>query len=165
MVDVSFSACFLASATACTLILAISFSCASFDFLSSLTTLIFGKDFVERDFKASFASNSRFLSSSELVEVGFGGFTLCLGSRGFVSGSDFGAVRLFRIKFRVSSEVSEDEDFVVITRLSIPDIRLSTDGFSSTSSLVSVIFLVIGFGSGLGSGLVSGLDSSDSNFS
>ena len=168
MVDVSFSACFLASATACALISAISFSCARVEFLSSLTTLDFGNDFVERDFKASFASNSRFLSSSELVKVSFDGFTLGLDSRGFVLGSGFGAVRFFRIKFRVSSaifvevsfvEVSFVEvSFVDITRLSTSEIRLSTEGFLSVSVL---IFLGLETDSGLG----SGLDISVNNFS
>ena len=121
-------------------------------------TLDFGNDFVERDFKASFASNSRFLSSSELVEVGFGGFTLGLGSRGFVSGSGFGEVRFFLIKFRVSTAIFVEVSFVDITRLNISEIRLSTDGFVSVSVL---IFLGLETGSGLG----SGLDISDSNVS
>ena len=158
IVDVSFSACFLASATACALISAISFSCTSFDFLSSLTTLDFGNDFVERDFKASFASNSRFLFSSELVEVGFVDFTLGLDSRGFVLGSGFGAVRFFRIKFLVSSAIFVEVSFVDITRLNTSEIRLSTDGFLSDSVL---IFLGLETDSGLG----FGLDISDSNFS
>ena len=158
MLDVSFSACFLASATACALISAISFSGTSFDFLFSLTTLVFGKDFVERDFNASFASNSRFLSSSELVEVGFGGFTLGLDSRDFVLGSGFGALRFFRIKFRVSSAIFVEVSFVDITRLSTSEIRLSTEGFLSVSVL---IFLGLETDSGLG----SGLDISVNNFS
>ena len=143
--------------------------------------MLFGNDFVERSSKASFASNSRFLSSMEIVEgvfevcvldlgvglgVGLGlglGVGLGLDSVGCVSGSGFGAVRLFLIKFLVSSAVSEEEGFVETTRLNIPEIRLSTDSLSLVLCLLSVVFLSIDLGSGVGSG--SGFLVSDNNFS
>ena len=122
---------------------------------------------LERVANASFASSSRFAFSATLSDVGCDfalGFNSTFGSdftSDWVSVSDSAVVRFFLMKFLVSSAIFVEVSLVEVTRLIIPEIRLSTEGFDLDLLFFSVVLEVI-FGLGSMSGILGSI--SDNNF-